>query len=440
VGVLRSEPWRRAPRLLLRHPAVLAAIAGTCALLAIAAASGPLFLSSAGAAALQRRVAEQCPEADRPAVRSAAGDGPAVTAAVTAAGLPAPYQVVVDGISAPFGVNTTPTELTLYGRADAFEHVRKVTGGGQGLWVSDLDAQRFRVKPGDRLAVGSLSVPIAGLYEDLAGPGLGRELPPYWCSWTTSIVPSLENRPPPFLLADSPTMDRIVAAYEAGDSGQFARGIESAWYAPVDTARLTLTEADTVLAGQDRLAAGAAGGGYEVRSGLAVDLVAARATRDGITGAITPVALAGVLVAVLLVGAAASFWVDQRRAELRLLGARGIGPAALAGKAVLELGLPALAGAAAGWAPRSCWSAGPVRPPSWSRARPGTRSRPCCRRWPAACSRWPPSSPAAPPSGPGTGGCRRSRGSWRCSRWPPGPTWACATVAGWSPTTGRWSG
>ncbi|HEY6749583.1 MAG TPA: FtsX-like permease family protein [Mycobacteriales bacterium] len=346
MGVLQTEPWRRAPRLLLRHRAVLAAIAGTCALLAIAAASGPLFLSSAGAAALQRRVAEQCPEADRPRLLASPRSGEATTRAVTAAGLPAPYRVVVDGISAPFGVNTTPTGLTLYFRDDVFDHVRKVTGGGEGLWVSDLDAQRFRVKVGDRIAVGRLSIPVAGLYEDLAGPGLGRTLPPYWCTWSRAIVPTLESRPPPFLLADRPTMDRIVAAYESGDAGQFALGVVPTWYSPVDTAHLTLTEADGVLAAERRLK-DAVGG--TSANGLAADVAVARATRDGIAGAITPVALAGVLVAVLLVGAAGSFWVDQRRAELRLLGARGIGPPALAGKAVLELGLPALAGAAAGW-------------------------------------------------------------------------------------------
>ncbi|HST67542.1 MAG TPA: FtsX-like permease family protein, partial [Mycobacteriales bacterium] len=161
----------------------------------------------------------------------------------------------------------------------------------------------------------------------------------------------LDNRPPPFLLADGPTMDRIVAAYEAGDSALFALGVVSTWYSPVQTSRLTLTGADAVLAAQDRLDSTVEGavGGDVAPNGLATDLAAARAARDGIGGAITPVALAGVLVAVLLVGAAASFWVDQRRAELRLLGARGIGPPALAGKAVLELGLPALAGAAAGW-------------------------------------------------------------------------------------------
>jgi putative ABC transport system permease protein len=347
TGVWRTAPWRRAPRLLLSHRAVLAAIAGTCALLAIAAASGPLFLASAGAAALQRRVTAQCPEADRPAVVAAPGDdAAAVRAAVTATGLPAPYRVAIDEIRSPFGLDTDPIDLTVYGRPDAFDHVRKLNPGGDGLWVSDLTAQSYRVKVGDLVSVGRLRIPIAGRYEDLAGPGLGgRELPPYWCTWTTYIVPTLENRPPPFLLADDRTMDRIIAADRPGDAGQFVLGIDSTWYSPVDTARLTLTEADTVRAGQERLAAQ----GQHVQSGLAVDLAAARATREGITGAIIPVALAGVLVAVLLVGAAASFWVDQRRAELRLLGARGVGPPALAGKAVLELGLPALAGALAGW-------------------------------------------------------------------------------------------
>jgi putative ABC transport system permease protein len=347
VGVLRTEPWRRAPRLLLRHPAVLGAIAGTCALLAIAAASGPLFLSSVGAAALQRRVAEQCPEADRPALQAGAGDGAEATRAITAAGLPAPYGVVeVDGLSAPFGRdNATPIPLTLYARADALEHVRRVAGGGEGIWVSDLDAQRFKVEVGDRLALGPVSVRVAGLYEDLAGPGLGRTLPAYWCTWTPVIAPTLESQPPPFLLADAPTMARVLAAYQHGDFGMPLGG-DSVWYSPVDTAHLTLTEADGVLTARQRLRDVAGG---TAPDGLAADLAAARAARDGIAGAITPVALAGVLVAVLLVGAAASFWVDQRRAELRLLGARGIGPPALAGKAVLELGLPALTGGAAGW-------------------------------------------------------------------------------------------
>jgi putative ABC transport system permease protein len=350
VGILGTAPWRRAPGLLLRRPAVLAAIAGTCALLAIAAASGPLFLSSAGAAALQRRVAAQCPEADRPAVVGEPGPATSasVRAATVAAGLPAPYEVTTDQIRAPFGTNPDRMDLTLYARADVFAHVRKIRGGGEGLWVSDLDARRYGVKIGDRITIGRVSTPVAGLYEDLAGPGFGGTLPPYWCTWEQAIVPTLENRPPPFLLADTPTMARLTAAYLAGDRRLFAGGIETIRYADVDTADLTLTEADRVLAGQAALAT-TLDDTFAVRTGLTDDLPAARDTRDGVRGAITPVALAGVLVAILLVGAAASFWVDQRRAELRLLDARGIGPPAIAAKAGLEMGGPALAGAAAGW-------------------------------------------------------------------------------------------
>src|ERR1700761_5984721 len=105
----------------------------------MAAASGPLFLASAGAAALQRRVADQCPEADRPSAEAPLGD-PAAAGALARVGLPPPYQVVDIAVTAPFGVDSTPTPLTIYSRADVFDHVRVVRGGGTGLWVSDLEA------------------------------------------------------------------------------------------------------------------------------------------------------------------------------------------------------------------------------------------------------------------------------------------------------------
>ena len=70
----------------------------------------------------------------------------------------------------------------------------------------------------------------------------------------------------------------------------------------------------------------------------------------GLRGPVVPVAVAGALLALVLVASAGSFWADRRAAEVRLLAARGVGPVPLAGKAALELGLPALAGAALGWA------------------------------------------------------------------------------------------
>lgn len=348
--MLRTAPWVRAPALMLRRPAVLVAVAGTFALLALAAASGPLFLSSAGAAALQRRVAAQCPEADRPAARTYPADAATLTAAgreldasVAAAGLPGTYRVDVLGFQAPFGTGAALHPLTVYARDDVFEHVTRLRGGGSGLWVSDLTAEDYDVAIGDTVAVEGLRLPIVGIYQELAGRGFGSRLPPYWCTWTGSILPSLESQPPPFLLADPATRDRLLTALAAADTYP----VETTWWSDVDTSRLTLAGADGVLDRQARASRPLSGWFFD--GGLPADLAAARTTRDGVRGAITPVALAGIGVGVLLVGAAASFWVDQRRTELRLLTARGVGPAALAAKAVLELAAPALVGSAAGW-------------------------------------------------------------------------------------------
>ena len=62
-----------------------------------------------------------------------------------------------------------------------------------------------------------------------------------------------------------------------------------------------------------------------------------------------PIALGGSILALLLVGAAGSYWADRRSREVRLLSSRGVGPGALAVKAVLELALPAIAGTVLGW-------------------------------------------------------------------------------------------
>ena len=168
MSVLRTAPWRRAPLLVLRHPAVLLAVAGTCALLAMAAASGPLFLSSVGAASLQGRVAEQCPEADRPAVSAPPGrvQGDTVRAAMAAAGLPAPYAVTGILVSAPFGVNTTGMDsspLTKFaGRSGIKRRCDGFAEAGEDIAAGGVDGN----------VVGLLfgrDVPAAGLLEGGAG-------------------------------------------------------------------------------------------------------------------------------------------------------------------------------------------------------------------------------------------------------------------------------
>jgi len=71
--------------------------------------------------------------------------------------------------------------------------------------------------------------------------------------------------------------------------------------------------------------------------------------RSGIKSTVLPITAAGVLVGLVVVGAAAVFWVLRRRRELTVLSAHGMGSASLGVKAVLEA-LPALVtGAGLAW-------------------------------------------------------------------------------------------
>jgi putative ABC transport system permease protein len=140
-------------------------------------------------------------------------------------------------------------------------------------------------------------------------------------------------------------------------------------------------------------------------------------------GAIGPVSSAGLAVALLLVAAAGSYWVDRRRREVTLLAAKGVGPAAIALKAGLEMAPPAAAGALAGWAlaillvtafgpsdlldAAAPWAA-------LARVGIGLAAGSGCSAWwrPCACGHGPSGASARAPAG--SAGCRSS---WRCWRW-----------------------
>ena len=88
-SVLDTAPWRRAPLLLRRSPAVLLAVLAAGLILGTAAAATPLFLTSAANAALARQMEERCPPTYGFQVRSSGALGGAVSAeeAERAAGL-----------------------------------------------------------------------------------------------------------------------------------------------------------------------------------------------------------------------------------------------------------------------------------------------------------------------------------------------------------------
>lgn len=354
-GVLATAPWLRAPLLLTRRPSVFLAIVGAVAILTIAASSGVLFLSTLGTASLRAQAATDCPQYSQPAV-SADVSGTELAAVraggrgqFAAAGLPAPY-------STELSLTTVQASTVhLFSRPGALAHVQKLTpADGTGVWFPDVFAQKLGVHPGDVVrTTGGAPLRVAGIYKDLApSPFRRSELPRYWCTWRDQIVPTaasdkmLAALPPaarsgPWLIADEATM---AAASEGA--------VTLSWYAQMPRS----TSLSQFVQAQNRatLAAGTIGTRYAVAARVARQLpekiaIASRA-RDGISGSVIPIDIAGIVVSLLLVAGAGVFWATHRAREVRLLVARGVDPFALGVKAILETIVPALIGLAGGYA------------------------------------------------------------------------------------------
>lgn len=404
-GYLRLAPWRRAPLLLLRRPAVAVAIAVSAAVLGIAAAATPLFLSSAGNATLHLELSQGC--------QYAAGGTVGVTQRLVPVALdpsyggparpgtadPAGYYRQRDRIArdvlggvrgteatvatiapnghvdvAPVGhppTNSDSTGAVLLARDGFQRHIEVLSRASGpaargGVWVPADFARALGVRPGDRVNLSSFvqgsngvasqtsaaGTVVAGTYRDL----LTSPRVPYWCSQATTVYAEghdpFSNAPIyPVLLMDDATLLRLGQPL-----GLFAF---ETWEAPVVEAGLTVHRAAAVGAALDgvpsRLFAHSLyfSDQYPVQATYRTDLpsMAKRAAfvRESVSSTVLPIALAGVGVALLVVAAAASYWVDRRRGEVDLLISRGVGPLGLAAKATLEM-LPAtVLGLLGGW-------------------------------------------------------------------------------------------
>lgn len=356
MSAATTAPWLRAPLLLLRRPVVFAAIAAASAVLAVAAASGPLFLSTVATASLAAQSEQRCPEASQPGVVATVRDpgavsGVAATArdAMRARGLPAPNVVSIGETRIDGG------EVHVFAGPGALRHVQRLTPArGAGVWVPDGFAEDLRVRPGDTLRTGNgTALPVAGIYRDLApSPFELADLPRYFCSWNAAIVPavSAENRTPPppaeraapLLITDAATVARTV-----DETRLYLHSPLSASRNPVGRFATAETQARGAAADVARAAPAGVTVAADPSLGTVVDR--ARAARTGIAGSVVPIELAGVVVAALLVGGAGAFWSRARSREIRLLVSRGVGPVPLGAKAVLETLPAAVVGAAAGW-------------------------------------------------------------------------------------------
>ncbi len=380
VALLTSRPWQRAPLLAAGQPSAAFAVLVATAILGATSASGPLFQSSAGTAAVGRALGAECPEQGTPGVTTvdpdattaisvnappaqAPAEDRAVREAFVRRGLPEPVRVMMVAPQAferplTIGMTGPAIPVSFFAHPDALENVTVLQRSGRtrGLWLPDVLAADLGIRAGDTVAVSSTrlagdttvtdrrSVPVAGIYRDLVGRTLGGVVPRFWCSWSGLIVPPLESDYYPFVITDDRTLLGLAGA----------RVVAKSWYAAVDPTRLTVPEADELVARATGLApelsvrAGSYGS-YHPTGRLDHLVAQARETRAGLGGSIGPAWLAATLVGILLVGAAGGFWAERRTVEVRLLTARGVGPVGVGSKAALELLVPAVVGGAAGW-------------------------------------------------------------------------------------------
>jgi len=357
---------------------LLLSVAGAALFLALASASSPLFLSSAGNAALAKGIEGPCfwgvglqvnsngPLVDDPGRGVIADElllekderlrrlaapisrlGPPVRTVLTSA-----VQVARPGASGE------SSSVRLMSRSGALSHVRVVAkAGGEGVWLTDRSAESLQVRPGEdvilrantvrdgRLRVRRARVRVAGIYRDLRT----QPLSDFWCSQFFVFRPRVPlDTPPPVLLADPELLKRIGRRLGETDA-------KFTWEFPLRTEGLTLAEAETLAPRIDQNKIQLAlGGSYRGlgRASSALPFISqqARETVVALEGSVRTVSIAGTIVALVVVAAAGVHWVTRRRTEVALLSAQGVGPARMAAKALLETAIPVAVAAAIGWA------------------------------------------------------------------------------------------
>ncbi|SEC78454.1 putative ABC transport system permease protein [Amycolatopsis tolypomycina] len=354
-----TKPWRAAPKAALSSPLTLVVAAVTALLACFLGTAAVLQASAAGGATVQYQTGVTCPDSYGPAFGKGnmpVKDVPAVTGAIqrhaAAHGFGAPvvgqFTTVLPGTE----FNGDPHYKIRLGYRDqaGLDNLTLQQGTrAPGLWLGNVVADAEHIGIGTRPSLQGVPLPqVTGIYRDLLDPP-----PRWWCSQQSgAVVDRLANDPIDSIVfaTDRKTFDDTVKAIGLPTLQYF----QVSFYEPAPT---TLSAAEDLLQRSKDLVA-------DVRADLTAQglgsLIAAdvptfersvqiaRQARDNVFVSILPLALISVLVGCAGLGTVALQWYQRRHAQLRLLSARGSGPAALGGLAVAELGLPILLGGAAG--------------------------------------------------------------------------------------------
>ncbi len=371
--MLLLPPWVRAPVLGLRQPGAFLAVFVAAAILACAAASTALFLSSARSGSLQHQINDRCENAAYPSIGTTTPlapfrNRPAMFSPETDQAYPEALarqgfssNPVFIGASTPITQNGGDAEVRVFYRPGALEQITILDSGpGEGIYVPAYIAELVHVGAGDRLEIDGTSVPVVGVYQNL----FDEPIRPFWCSYSDLfVVELLGSRPADILIATDETTfyDLAIAHDVARSQGSVAIFDESAarlWEVPLDPDIVTRTSTREILDRQNTafLEATSISGDSDREFNQSFQseelgklLVRSQRLASGLRGPVIPTAVAGTILAMLLVAAAGSYWADRRLREVRLLSARGVGPGALAVKASLELVIPAALGTVGGY-------------------------------------------------------------------------------------------
>jgi putative ABC transport system permease protein len=379
---------------LFRWRGLVGGLVTATAVLAVASAGGPLFISSAGSAAVNRRLTPLSPSTAGLSISmelvfprthrlqaATAAAGPSIRTSdlvgiqerrlkqlasrVPELGRPI-FTVIGPTVLAARPYSDQLIDLRPVARTDFASHIVVVERvRGRGLWIPESSAEVLGVEPGDSVLLTSdrrVPTRIKGTYRSLAARA---PLPPYWSPLAKLILSPLErptpgNEPPAVALGDLPTIRRLA-------SRMHWRG-EARWELPLARYDLTLPAARGLSARireiADDVRTSTFGRGYAVFASAeffeigGVRYVDQRTSRrtTGLPGVVQDatetvalisvpvetISLLGVLVSLALVATAGFYTVHRRAIEYRLLAARGIGGVSTALRAAVEGLIPAL--------------------------------------------------------------------------------------------------
>ena len=362
-----TSPWWRAPFQLLRRPGVALSLIAATFVAALPAAAAPLFLGTAQSATVNDQVANSCPNvsgvtvgsylfnsdpdevgklADRVKtdITKLPNIGPATTTV---------YQSRLPVIGLPKDDPANhPWPITLMARDGFQDHIKVLERadktGPMSVWVPDDIASSWHVEPGDTISIGSdvkTQVTVGAIYKNMNVGHVDR----FWCSTRPLFQGQIlaENGQPSLLLGDLKTV-LTVFHQEVSFSQAPTVTFESALVNPAPSPELARKTTNTLrrdtptlidafqlkdeFGGTDRAT---------ITSRLPLFMTRAGLVEHTLRMPIYAVSGAGVLVGLLVLGAATVLWARRREHELAVLAVRGTAPVALGFKAILE-SLPAI--------------------------------------------------------------------------------------------------